>query len=294
MNPLDWPMRRVKRVTGAGVAITVIATMTALVVQSCSETKPKAPFPTPGSVVNVGLMTDLPGWSRFEPSSNVRSGFQYDLMSWLANEMNFKAVPVDVTFEQRIPAIQDGRIHVMLANLAITDARREQVTFAGPYMINEQSVMTRKSGVRIRKAEEMADKTVCTMSGTTSMEILDKRLGGRINVVVRSGLAQCVEELRTGRVDAVSTAHLNLVGFAQEDKNLKVEGFHFGEQDRFGIGLRHGDVKSCELFRIKLRGFLTSGAWDTFFKKYFPNEPPDQHKPDPNNLLPCTPASANP
>ncbi|MGI5170319.1 substrate-binding periplasmic protein [Spirillospora sp. CA-253888] len=289
MNPLNWSMRRVKAVAGTGVAIVAIVATTFFVVQLGSETKPKAPFPAPGSVVNVGLMTDLPGWSFFEASSNVRSGFQYDFMGWLANEMDFKAVPVDVTFEQRIPAVQDGRIQVMLANLAITDERRKQVTFAGPYMINEQSVLTRKSGVRVRKPEEMASKTVCSMPGTTSLEILDKRLGGKINIVLRPGLAQCVDELRAGRVDAVSTAHLNLVGFAQEDRNLRLEGFHFGEQDRFGIGLRLGDLQSCELFRKKLRDFLTSGAWDVFFKKYFPNEPPAHHKPDPNNLQPCVP-----
>ncbi|MFC9971188.1 transporter substrate-binding domain-containing protein [Spirillospora sp. NPDC127200] len=291
MNPLSRPGRRGKAAAGTGVAAAVVAATMFSTAQCSSETKPKAPFPTPGSVVNVGLMTDLPGWSRFEPSSNVRSGFQYDLMGWLANELDFKAVPVDVTFEQRIPAVQDGRVHVMLANLAITDERRRQVTFAGPYMINEQSVLTRKSGVRIRKTEEMAGRTVCSMPGTTSLEVIDRRLGGKVNIVLRPGLAQCVDELRAGRVDAVSTAHLNLVGFAQEDRSLQVEGFHFGEQDRFGIGLRRGDLQGCELFRNKLRSFLTSGAWDTFFKKYFPNEPPAHHKPDPNNLVPCVPPS---
>ncbi|WP_160147015.1 transporter substrate-binding domain-containing protein [Thermomonospora echinospora] len=260
------------------LAIGVIGAIRVLQQGPAEPPEPKSPFPR-GSVVNFGLMTDLPGWSVVEPGPNIRSGFQYDLMGWLANEMGVKAVPVDLTFGERMLALQDRRAQVMLANFAITDERAKYVTFAGPYMINTQAVMTRRSGERIRKVEDLAGRTVCTMSDTTSDGNVAEMLRVKVNRVLKVGLSQCVAELRAKRVDAVSTAYLNLLGFAQENPDLRVEDFEFGAQDRFGIGLRLGEVEACEFFTGLLRKFLTSGTWDAFFKKYFPDEPPPPTSP---------------
>jgi hypothetical protein len=67
-----------------------------------------------------------------------------------------------------------------------------------------------------------------------------------------------------GRVDAVFTAQVDLLGYAQEDKDLRLEKLQFGARDRFGIAVPKGDVKSCECLTKALKTFIAKGDWNDY------------------------------
>ncbi|MBM7170262.1 transporter substrate-binding domain-containing protein [Streptomyces sp. G44] len=250
-----------------------------------------APGPTPvvqpGARVNVGVLGDLPGWSRLDTGSNTLQGFQADLMYWLEDELEIDVTPVQVTFEQRINYMKNGKADIMLANVAMNDERREYVDFAGPYVYSEQEVMTAKGGPDIGKVKDLGGKTVCTMRGTTSLQQLNEKLAVKMTIVERAGLSQCVSDLKRGDVDAVFTAQVDLLGYAQEDEHLRLENIQVGTQDRFGIAVPNGDRESCERLTRALKTFIAKGYWDQYFREHFPDEDIATHKPTPNDLAPC-------
>ncbi|MGH3939040.1 MAG: transporter substrate-binding domain-containing protein [Pseudonocardiaceae bacterium] len=242
--------------------------------------------------VNVGTFTDLPGFAQLTPGTNNRGGFDVELHEWLGNHVSptFIPVPVDLTVDERIRALEEGRVKLVVATFSITDERRKSIGFAGPYMISYQGVMVRAGDDRIQTINDLAGKTVCVLSESTGLsQLKNGSLKNQISITEEKGHKGCTDRLVNHQVDAISTDAIVLEGLAHEDpRNLSVvKNLTFGAQERYGIGLPHGDIATCETMTDKLREFITSGSWNTFFDLYFPNLPPEQYKPDPYKLDPC-------
>ncbi|WP_176993816.1 transporter substrate-binding domain-containing protein [Nonomuraea jiangxiensis] len=239
------------------------------------------------------MTTDLPGWSALTIGENSRSGFDIDLVKWLASRLDFTPNYVDLTLAQRESALRGGaderKAHLVAAVFSITDERRKRVMFAGPYMVTRQGFMVRKGDTRINAMADLKGKTVCTGAGTTSLKQL-KDSGIKMNVTDEQGMNACVARLLEGKsVDAVSTDQLMLAGLAQTDpERLEVlPDLTFGAQERYGLGLPLGDVADCEIVTKELQDFINQGYWSQFFRQRFPGLEPDPYQPDPFNLNAC-------
>jgi glutamate transport system substrate-binding protein len=248
-------------------------------------------FSRPGGV-NVGVITDEPGFNQLKPGSNTRGGFDVDLYRWLGARVppTFTPIPVDLTLDDRESALQEGRVQLVVETFAITDDRRKSVGFAGPYMLTQQGIMVRAGDSSIHKFNDLVGKSVCVLSGSTSLiQLLNSSLRNRITITVEKGYSGCIDRLLNGQVDTVSTDEIILTGFALNDPThlSVVNELTFGAQERFGVGLPHGDIAACKAVTAKLKDLIVSGSWDQFFSVHFPGLNPDQYKPDPFNLDPC-------
>jgi len=248
----------------------------------------RSPF---GTNVNIGVATDLPGLGFLTPGSNQRTGFDIELADWLGLHVNPQFDPnfVDLTIDKRSEALSAGRVQLIIEVFSITDDRRKAIGFAGPYLITRQGIMVRTGDNSIRTVEDLAGKTVCVPSGSTSLNRLrDGPLKGRNLITDERGFTDCVKRLRAGSVDAVSTDQLILHGVATTDPtHLSVSDVTFGEQERYGIGLRHGDAAACKMLTAKVREFIVDGYWGRFFAENFPGLNPSDYKPDPYGLDTC-------
>lgn len=247
-------------------------------------------FSRPGGI-NIGVLTDEPGFGLLTPGSNERAGFDVDLYRWLGDHVppTFTPVPVDVTIDERERALRDGRVQLVVEAYSITDDRRNSVGFAGPYMLSREGIVVRVGDNRIRKISDLAGKTVCTLSGSTSLsQINSSSLKNQITLTVEKGFRGCVDRLLREQVDAVATDQIILIGLALSDPThlSVVKDLTFGAQERYGVGLPRGDTAACKTVTAKLKEFITSGSWDQFFTAHFPNLDHDQYKPDPYNLDP--------
>lgn len=73
------------------------------------------------------------------------------------------------------------------------------------------------------------------------------------NVILPDGYSTCVDALRAGQVDAVTSDNVVLFGFVGASQgSFKLVGKPFGE-DPQGIGIARGDVAFCELINKALR-----------------------------------------
>jgi glutamate transport system substrate-binding protein len=248
-------------------------------------------FSRPGGV-NVGTVTDGPGFGELKPGSNKREGFDVDLYRWLGNHVSptFIPIPVDLTLDERVNALRDGRVQLVVATFSITDERRKSIGFAGPYMITHQGMMVRMGDTRIRNTKSLTGMTICTLSGSTSlMQLNEGLLKNQIILTVEKAYNICVDRLLSGQVDAVSTDQIVLDGLAANDPThlSVVKELTFGTEERYGIGLPHGDIETCQAMTAKIREFITSGSWDQFFSEHFPNVDHGPYKPDPYNLDSC-------
>lgn len=264
------------------------------VLTACSlpPASPSAPSVAADRPMNVGVGTDIPGLAVLNPDTHERRGFDVDLYRWLGRNTTpqFTPVEVDVIIAQRVNALAQGRVQMVVHTFSITDERRGKIGFAGPYLLSKQGFLVRADFDRpIRTLDDLAGLTVCTQSGSTSYDQLTAgALRDRVTTTTEIGTRQCVERLQRKEVDVASTDQIILHGFARQTPGLKVLDLTFGAQERYGVGLPKNDKALCERITDGLKGFITNGAWDQFFRANFGDLNVEGYKPDPYRLDPCT------
>lgn len=195
-----------------------------------------------GKIV-IGVKEDLPGFGMRDSMTGERFGFDIDLAIWVAAELGFAEEDIEfvlVPSQSREQSLQNGDTDLIIGMYTINDKRKEQVDFAGPYMSDGQSILVRSDNTDIQGEADLAGHKVCSITGSTSVQYL-KAEHPDAQTVEFDDMAQCVEALSNGQVDAVSTDEALLIGYTTlAPGEMKIVGTRFTEEG-FGIGMAHGN-----------------------------------------------------
>lgn len=212
--------------------------------------------------ITIGVKEDQPGLGYLDAATDERSGFDIEMAKWMAASLGVK--PGDIKYKlvdsnNREQALQNGDVDLYIGTYSITDERKDQVGFAGPYFVTGQGVLVKKDS-KAKKIEDLDGKKICSATGSTPLQNIQKNYKG-IKAVGMDKYSACVDALKNGNVDAVTTDEAILLGYASEDPdNLKTVGKPFTEE-RYGVGIPKGDKPLCEA----LTKTLTDGG-DTWTK----------------------------
>lgn len=222
---------------------------------------------TSAGKITIGVKEDQPGLGYLDPVTNERTGFDVDIARWIAaslgydeDQLEFTAIPSS----NREQAIINGDIDYYVGTYSITDARKEQISFAGPYFITGQGLLVAADNDSITGKDSLtADDIVCSATGSTSIQRIKEQTPAQTKEY--DTYSACVEDLKNGQVDAVTTDESILIGYAAQDPdNLKVVGDVFSEE-RYGVGIAKGDTA----FQEFINTVFTNGGdvWTAIFEK---------------------------
>ncbi|GAA1843498.1 transporter substrate-binding domain-containing protein [Microbacterium koreense] len=194
--------------------------------------------------VIVGVKNDQPGLGYEDATTGERTGFDVDIARWIAASLGFEESQIEyvtIPSANREQAIVNGDIDYYVGTYSITDSRKEQIDFAGPYFITGQGLLVAADNEDINGPDDLAGKIVCSVTGSTPLQrIRDEYDPG--DTVEYDTYSQCVEQLKAGSVDAITTDEAILAGYvALEPDALKIAGDPFSEE-RYGVGLEKGDT----------------------------------------------------
>lgn len=216
--------------------------------------------------VKVGVKEDQPGLGYLDPTTNERSGFDVDVARWIAASLGYDEDKIEfqsIPSANREQAIINGDIDYYVGTYSITDKRKEQISFAGPYFITGQGLLVAADS-DIESVDDLEGKNVCSATGSTSIQRI-KDEHPEATTTEFDTYSQCVEQLKSGQVDAVTTDEAILIGYAAQDPdNLKVVGEPFSEE-RYGVGIAKGDTALQE----HINTMFTDGGdiWQAIFDK---------------------------
>ncbi|MGO1318923.1 MAG: glutamate ABC transporter substrate-binding protein [Galactobacter sp.] len=214
--------------------------------------------------ITIGVKEDQPSLGYLDAATKERSGFDIEIARWMAASLGVKES--DITYKlvdsaNRENALQNGTVDLYVGTYSITDERKDMVSFAGPYFVTGQSLLVSKDS-KAESIDDLGGKKICSITGSTPLQNLKKKYTD-IETVEMDKYSVCVDALKNGTVDAVTTDEAILLGYAAEDPdNLKTIGEQFTEE-RYGIGLPKGDTALCDA----LTTTLTDGG-DTWTKIY--------------------------
>ena len=109
------------------------------------------PLPTAGEPLRVGVAATREPFSFVDKDGRV-SGHDGELARLIAQRLNRPIEFQDMKFMALIPALQSGKIDVIVTGMSATEQRRKFIDFTDPYYANSQVMMVRKpEGVLARK-----------------------------------------------------------------------------------------------------------------------------------------------
>jgi glutamate transport system substrate-binding protein len=241
-----------------------------------------------GTKLKIGIKFDQPGMGLKKGTEY--TGMDVDVAKYIAKELG--AAEGDITWvqapsAQRETLIQTGQVDMVVATYSITDARKEKVSFAGPYFVAGQDLLIRSDDASITGPDSLDGKKLCSVKGSTSAQKVKDKYPG-VQLQEFGTYSECLPALATGGVDALTTDDTILAGYAAQPEfkgKFKVVGQPFSEEN-YGIGLKKGDTAQCTKITDAIKKMISDGSWQ---KAIDNNLGPAGYKPGTGN--PPTPAA---
>lgn len=181
----------------------------------------------------------------------------------LGDESKFELTQVDSSTRESV--LQSDQVDVVFATYSITDARKELISFAGPYYTSKQAVLVKAGNEEITGVDGLAGKTVATQSGSTGPDILAE-YAPEATVQEFANDLEARTALEQGRVDAYVTDYtLLLNAIVKNPDAYAIAGDVFGPEDNYGIGLPL-DSDGVEFVNGFLKKIEEDGTWAELWK----------------------------
>jgi len=237
--------------------------------------------------VKIGVKFDQPGIGFKSAAADEPTGFDIEMGKIVAGQLGIAAEDiewVETISDNREPFLQGGQVDLVLASYSITDDRLKIVGQAGPYYVTGQQLLVREEDKdAITSPEDLRGKDVCSVTGSTSIETVEKEYDA-----VPRGFAtysECVDQVKNGSMDAMTTDGAILLGYAAEDPDeLEVTAEPFSTE-RYGIGYPKEATEMCQFLNDTIEASYEDGTWEEAFQATLGQAGVDT--PEPPAVDPC-------
>jgi glutamate transport system substrate-binding protein len=234
--------------------------------------------------ITIGVKFDQPGIGFKGAADDMPTGIDPEMGKILAADLGIAAE--DITWKETIsdnrePFLQSGEVDLVIASYSITDERRKVVGQAGPYYITGQQLLVAADS-DISTLEDVKGTEVCSVTGSTSLENIEAE-GAKPRGF--DTYSECVDQVLSGTVDAMTTDGAILLGYAAEHPDeLKVVVDPFSEE-RYGIGYSLDHPEMCQWITDVVTESFENGDWEAAFQATLGESGVDT--PEPPALDPC-------
>jgi polar amino acid transport system substrate-binding protein len=112
---------------------------------------------------------------------------------------------VKMPFKNLLPALQSGKVDIVMSGMSITAKRNIDVLFASPYLITGKSILTKAFNLEKLDTEEeinMANVSLVALAGSTSEEFV-KSLLPKAKLILANDYDRAIELVKRGDVTAM-------------------------------------------------------------------------------------------
>jgi polar amino acid transport system substrate-binding protein len=126
----------------------------------------------------VGMAGNMPPMNMTTKAGEL-IGYEVDLAKNMAAAMGVRAKMNVMPFAELLPALQSGKIDLILSNMTITPARNLKVAFVGPYFTSGKAFLTKIKTIAL--ADEAADidaknTKLVALKDSTSQAFVEKAI----------------------------------------------------------------------------------------------------------------------
>ncbi|MFD3807732.1 glutamate ABC transporter substrate-binding protein [Streptomyces sp. NPDC058611] len=199
----------------------------------------------------------------------VLDGFDIDLVRAIAKDILgdpdaviYQAIPTS----QRVPALQEGRVDVVVRTMTINCKRLEDVAFSTAYFEAGQQVLAPKGSPITGYDTSLKDKRICFAAGSTAEATLTAQSYGSVPVTVPNQL-DCLVRLQLGEVDGIVTDNALAAGQAAQDPSVQLVGSPF-TREFYGVAMNKDASDLVRRVNKVLEDYRAGGGGSPWMTSY--------------------------
>ncbi|MDP2675941.1 MAG: ABC transporter substrate-binding protein [Dehalococcoidia bacterium] len=263
------------------LSVALLALLAAVLLAACTEdgeqdgrglTSP--PPELEDGVLRIGSDIPYPPFESFAGEPSTLTGIDVDLAQALGEELGVEVEFVDVDVDGRIPALEEGRVDVIMSAMTVTEERRQLIDFI-PYFKGGTGILVpagNPTGIRVDT--HLCLHTVAVQQGTLQLDQLralnTDLCAGAVNIRIKTFAQQdqAVAELRAGGADAVVVDYaVALNDVLLSDGGLEVIDFQILPVT-YGIGVRKDSGELKEALTDALATLMTDSRYDNILYRW--------------------------
>ncbi|MGC9795733.1 basic amino acid ABC transporter substrate-binding protein [Fervidobacterium riparium] len=203
----------------------------------------------------------------FVDEKNQVVGFDIDVANELAKRLGVKLEIVNLPFDSLIPALQQGKIDLIIAGMTITEERAKVVDFSKPYFEANQAIVVRKgSDFSPKGFDALVGKKVAVQLGTTGDLVVSEIKG--VEVVRFQKFTDAFLELQNGRVDAVVLDEAPAKAYVKKFPKFTISTV-VDTGETYGIAVRKGNKELLNFVNQTLDIMKGAGTYTKLLQKWF-------------------------
>ena len=156
----------------------------------------------------VGTVGGMPPFNMTTKDGKI-IGFEADLARYLADSMGVKLTFKTMPFSELLPALEKGRVDMVLSSVTITVKRNAKFAFVGPYYVSGKGILTNLATLaNISNPNEIdsSEFKIAALEGSTSQEFVEEVLSKAV-LVKTKGYDEAVNMVLKGEVTAMLADH---------------------------------------------------------------------------------------
>ncbi|MGE7696040.1 transporter substrate-binding domain-containing protein [Lysinibacillus sp. NPDC094177] len=155
-------------------------------------------------------------------------GFDIDLIKLVGDKIGAEMQVQDIDFNSLVPALQAGKVDVVISGMSPNEEREKVVDFSDKYNQTEQVFIVKKDS-GIKKEADLAGKKIGVQNASIQ-ETLGNKIAKEVDATVegRTRIPEIIQDMMSKRLDAGIVESGVAKGYL--DTNDKLEAFPVKEQ----------------------------------------------------------------
>ena len=179
----------------------------------------------------------------------------------------------NISWDGLIPALQTGKVDMVISSMTIKEERLEKIDFSKPYAKALLALLV-NSGSDIGKAGDLDQegKIVAVKTGSTGQIYAEKNLK-RAKIIPFPDESACVTEVVQGKADAFIYDQLTI--YRNNLKNpeaTRAVFIPFQDVEYWGIGVKKGNQELVKQLNMFIDDYYAQNGFDAITEKYLKEE----------------------
>lgn len=195
-------------------------------------------------------------------------GFDVAIAKEVTKNLGYDLKIEDMEFGSLLGALSAGRVDFVMAGMTPTDERKKNADFTDIYFQSKNLVMTKDKA--ITSDDELKGKKLGVQLGSIQ-EALAKDRYKDSEAVSLNKIPEIIQELNTGRIDALIIEDAVAVKYMDQDKALKTYEIKEDGPTGSAVAFKKGD-KMRDDFNKELKKMIDNGDIDKLAEEWFQKE----------------------
>ena len=199
---------------------------------------------------------------------NQPTGIDVELAQALANSLHKELVIRNTAFAGLIPALQTGKIDLILSSMTITAQRAETIDFSDPY-VHMGICLLVNAGSNVQKPDDLnqPERKVVVRNATTGFFYAQEHLP-KAQLLQVSEAGACVLEVVQGKADAFIYDQFSVFQYQRQNPRTTRAVLEPLRKEDWGIGIRKGNGELLRQVNAFLADFRERKGLETIAAKY--------------------------